>query len=257
MSRWFTIEKLDAQTWAFSEDGHWEKPHSYLLLGNNKAALIDTGLGVQSIKAESEKLTNLPIQVIITHAHWDHIGGVADFNEVAIHENDRRWLEFGLPIDDSVIRANFAKLPTTKPLPLDFDIKSYTTPKVKPQNTIKNGEIIDLGGRKLEIIHTPGHSPGSICIFDMERGYLFTGDTLYKGTLYMNYPSTDPVKFAKSINMLHSIPNIKRILPGHNDLNLETSILDEAKSAFGILKKRRLLVHGSGLHKFKNINILI
>jgi glyoxylase-like metal-dependent hydrolase (beta-lactamase superfamily II) len=122
---------------------------------------------------------------------------------------------------------------------------------------LSGGETLDLGGRKLQIIHTPGHSPGSICIYEQEKGHLFTGDTLYKGTLYMNYESTDPVAFAHSIHTLASLNPVAQIFPGHHEMALDATILEEADSAFTELKENKKLEHGSGLHTYKNINILI
>ncbi len=72
---WFTVERVDADTYAVSEYRHWEEPHCYLLLGRERAALIDTGLGVGDIRAVVERLTDLPVTVLTTHVHWDHIGG--------------------------------------------------------------------------------------------------------------------------------------------------------------------------------------
>ena len=104
MEDWFTVENIDKSTFAISEYGHWEKTHSYLLLGTKYALLIDTGLGIGNIKKEVNKLTNLPVKVVTTHVHWDHIGGHKFFNNIYVHENDAQWLRNGLPIPISVIR---------------------------------------------------------------------------------------------------------------------------------------------------------
>ena len=85
---WFTVEKIDAHTFAISEYKHWEETHCYLLCGTERAVLIDTGLGVANIKNVVENLTDLPIVVLTTHAHWDHIGGHKYFKDFAIHENE-------------------------------------------------------------------------------------------------------------------------------------------------------------------------
>lgn len=257
MNGWFTVENIDDTTWAISEYGHWEEPHSYLLVGNAKAVLIDTGLGIQSIKQIVKNFTSLPVQVILTHAHWDHMGGIKEFEDVAVHEADSNWLEHGLPITDQIIQQNFAKVPTTKPLPSDFNLTSYTTPRRKPKTIFKGNELINLGNRTAQILHTPGHSPGSICVYEESKGYLFTGDTLYKGTLYMNYESTDPVAFARSIQELVKLDGVKKILPGHHELNVPTSLLTETYDAFQQLKHSNQLRHGSGLHRFENIALLV
>ena len=86
MNGWFTIEKIDTQTFAISEYQHYEETHCYLLCGQNKAALIDTGLGVSNIKRVVDSLTTLPVTVLTTHVHWDHIGGHGFFDRIAVHE---------------------------------------------------------------------------------------------------------------------------------------------------------------------------
>ena len=82
---WFTVEKIDARTFAISEYKHWEETHCYLLCGTERAVLIDTGLGVANIKNVVDDLTDLPVSVITTHVHWDHIGGHKYFANFAVH----------------------------------------------------------------------------------------------------------------------------------------------------------------------------
>lgn len=92
MDDWFTIEELDTNTFAISEYKHWEETHCYLLLGEQRAVLIDTGLGVSNIKQVVDTLTKLPVQVITTHVHWDHIGGHKWFHNIAVYETEKEWL---------------------------------------------------------------------------------------------------------------------------------------------------------------------
>ena len=83
---WFAIEEIDDDTFAISEYKHWEETHCYLLCGRQKAVLIDTGLGVSDIRKVVDALTDLPIEVITTHARWDHIGGHRLFDNIAVHK---------------------------------------------------------------------------------------------------------------------------------------------------------------------------
>ena len=92
MNGWFTVEKIDAQTFAISEYRHWEETHCYLLCGQDKSVLIDTGLGVSNIKRIVDSLTTLPVTVLTTHVHWDHIGGHGFFDRIAVHE---AWTHIG------------------------------------------------------------------------------------------------------------------------------------------------------------------
>ena len=254
---WFTVEKIDEKTFAISEYGHYEKVHSFLLIGEKKAALIDTGLGIGNIKEITDSITNLPIEVITTHAHWDHIGGHKYFENIYVHEKDYEWLRDGIPIPLNVIKSFVIKEPILKHFPKDFTIDNYTLFKSEKLNSIKDGHEFDLGGRLLKVLHTPGHSPGHICIFDKTMGYLFTGDLIYKGTLFAFYPSTNPEEFALSVQRLSKIKGIKKILPSHNDLKVEVNLIDKVDEAFNELKTKKLLKQGSGIFDFGDFKIHI
>ena len=94
MDSWFTVETIDSQTYAISEYRHWEETHCYLLCGREKAILIDTGLGISDIRKVVERLTDLPVTVVTTHVHWDHIGGHGLFDTIAVHELEKDILHF-------------------------------------------------------------------------------------------------------------------------------------------------------------------
>ncbi|MBB6716079.1 MBL fold metallo-hydrolase [Clostridium gasigenes] len=255
MDNWFTIEKIDDMTFAISEYGHWEKVHSYLLIGTKYALLIDTGLGIGNIKNEVDKLTSLPVKVITTHCHWDHIGGHKYFKDIYIHEDDAEWLKRGLPIPIEVIRNSIVKEPFSKETPKKFDIKKYTVYKDESTKILKDNYIIDIGSRKVRVLHTPGHSPGHICLFEEEKGYLYTGDLIYLGTLYAFYPSTNPIEFKKSIEKICCLNNITKILPGHNELDLKLDIIRQIQNSFILIEKNNLLEHGSGTFDFGDFKI--
>ena len=253
---WFTVEKIDNKTFAISEYGHWEEVHSYLYIGSEKAALIDTGLGIGNIKKVVDSLTSLPVIVISTHIHWDHIGGHDLFNEIAVYSDEKDWLEKGIPIPLKLIKNAIMKEPFTIDPPEEFDIDSYKVYKGKPSQTLNDYQTISLGNRKLLIIHTPGHSPGHICLYEKETGYLNTGDLLYEGLLYANYPSTDPELFYNSVKKIISSTNPKKLLPSHHKLNISLDLLSELNKLLEKLKSENKLHHGSGTHTSTNLSII-
>ena len=255
MNNWFTIEKIDETTFAISEYGHWEKMHSYILFGTENALLIDTGLGIGNIKNIVDKLTKLPVIVVTTHAHWDHIGGHDLFDNICVHEEDANWLRNGLPIPLNIIKNNIMKEAFTINPPEEFNINDYTVYKGEPTKLLKDNDIIDIGSREIKVLHTPGHSPGHICLFEEEKGYLYSGDLIYQGTLYANYPSTNPLHFKQSIDKLSNLKNITKILPAHNDIDISLNILQKLRHAFSSIDKDNLLVHGSGIFEFGNFKI--
>ncbi|QTL97543.1 MBL fold metallo-hydrolase [Iocasia frigidifontis] len=252
---WFTVEEVDNKTFAISEYNHWEKVHSYLILGNKIACLIDTGLGIGNIKQITDSLTDLPVKVITTHVHWDHIGGHSLFDNISVHENDVEWMRNGIPVPIDNIKINLVKGVRKELLPENFNINDYDIFKGEPRHILNDGEKINLGNRELLVLHTPGHSPGHICLYEKERGYLYTGDLLYKGTLYAFYPSTNPNDYYKSIIKISKLDYVDKILPGHNDIVVNKKLIIEIRQAFEELKEKDLLKHGSGLHEYSSFKI--
>ena len=253
MGDWFTIEEVDKKTFAISEYKHWEQVHSYLLLGKEKALLIDTGLGVSNIKNEADKITNLPIQVVTTHVHWDHIGGHKNFRNIAVHELEKEWLEkFPLPLE--VVKNNLMN--EMFDAPKEFNINEYNIYSGKPTTILKDNDVIDIGNRVVKVIHTPGHSPGHICLYDVSNKYLFTGDIVYEGKLDMFYTTTDPIAFKGSIDKIRRV-DVDRILPAHYNLNVDINIIEKIWNAFEEIEKNGNLKHSNSIYKYDKFSIHI
>ncbi len=186
MRPWFTTEQLAPDTWVISEYRHWEETHCYLLIGADRALLIDTGLGICNIYDEVCKLTDKPVTAVATHIHWDHIGGHGEFDRLAVHELERNWLDGHFPLPPQAVRQNLTARPC--PFPDGFDPAGYQVFQGPPQLVFQDGHRFDLGGRVVEAVHTPGHSPGHCCFYEPERRRLYAGDLIYKGCLDMFYP---------------------------------------------------------------------
>lgn len=253
---WFTVSKLDNSTFAISEYGHWERVHSFLLIGSERAALIDTGLGIDDITRMTSQLTSLPITVLTTHVHWDHIGSHGKFEHIYVHELDEDWLVNGikgLPIEQ--VRRDVSR-DITKPLPRTFDPAAYTPYQGKPTGLLQDGDTIELGERKLIIYHTPGHSPGHIVVHDTSRGCLFTGDLLYDETpIYAFYPSTSPEDLVASWQKISEIEGIVQLFGSHNRLGLEPELLGAVKEAAAELREKDLVRFGTGVHQFRGFSV--
>lgn len=253
---WFTIENIDSSTYAISEYGHWEKVHSFLVLGERTAVLIDTGLGIDNIKRVVNKLTKLPIVVLTTHVHWDHIGSHGEFSNIYVHEAEKEWLINGNGVPISYVRKEVFR-DISKPIPDGFVVNTYEMYTGVPNGLLRDGDEIDLGNRKLIIYHTPGHSPGHIAIFDNSRGYLFTGDLLYSSEtpVYAFYPTTNPLALVNSLEKISNISNITRIFGSHNKLGMDSDILEEVKHAVSYLREKELIRFGTGVHRFNGFSI--
>ena len=254
MDDWFTVETIDQDTFVISEYKHWEETHCYLLCGTKKAVLIDTGLGVADIKRVVDVLTDLPIEVITTHVHWDHIGGHSLFDNIGVHKEEVSWLSEEFPLPLQVVKNNLVCKPCD--FPRDFCIEEYKIFKRKPQVIVKDGDCIDLGNREIEVIHTPGHSPGHCCFYEPDRRYLYSGDLIYKGCLDAYYPTTNPIQFYESVKRIQGY-QISRIMPGHHQLDIKSTIVDEIAAGFWQIKRSAKLQHGSGLFDFGDFQIHI
>lgn len=250
--KWFTTEKIAADTYAISEYRHPEETHCYLLCGSERCLLIDTGLGVGNIAEETARLTDKPIIAAATHIHWDHIGGHKYFKDFFAHKNELEWLNGSFPLPVAAVRKMLSK----GNLPEDFDLDGYTLFQGAPSILLTDGDKIELGGRTVTVLHTPGHSPGHMCFWEADRGFLYTGDLVYKGVLYANYPSTDPEAYLASLEKIAALP-VKSVLPGHHSLEIGAGTIIEMRGAFTELKRRGKLKHGSGRFDYADWSILL
>lgn len=251
---WFSIEKIDSDTFAISEYKHWEETHCYLLCGTEKAVLIDTGLGVGNIREIVDSLTSLPVMVMTTHVHWDHIGGHRYFEKIAVHEAEKDWLSVRFPIPLQMVKRNL--MCRSCDFPKDFSIDEYEIFRGTPTQLLREGDCMDLGNRTLIVIHTPGHSPGHCCFYEPDRKYLYSGDLIYRGCLDTFYPTTDPQQFFQSVRKVQVL-EIKRILPGHHQLYVPVTIIGKIKEALSGLSKEGKLTQGNGVFDFGDFQIHI
>lgn len=242
MSNWFTIDRIDESTYILSEYRHWEETHCYLLNGSEHSLLIDTGLGIANIYDEVVRLTNKPTTAVATHIHWDHIGGHKYFRDFYAHAAELDWLCGQFPLSLDTIKAMV--LDRCNP-PDDFDIDHYEFFQGTPTRLLSDGDEIDLGGRRIQVLHTPGHSPGHLCFWEPATGYLFTGDLVYKDVLFAYYPSTDPKAYLASLEKIAALP-VRKVFPAHHSLDIQPEILGRMRDALRQLKAEGKLHHGSG-----------
>lgn len=240
---WFTVDRVDETTYIISEYRHWEQTHCYLLCGRQRALLIDTGLGVCDISAVVRRLTDKPVMAVATHIHWDHIGGHRYYPEFYAHAAELSWLRGAFPLPTAAVRG---MLSDRCDLPAGFDVSAYEVFQGTPTRLLEDGDAIDLGGRVLRVLHTPGHSPGHLCFWEAERGDLFAGDLVYRGTLFAHYPSTDPEAYLHSLEKITALP-AQKLFPSHHSLDIQPELACRMRDALSVLQAEGRLCHGSGL----------
>ena len=192
---WFTIKQVRKNIWGIGEFNHPEKVISYLIVGQKKALLWDTGLGVQNIAKVIGRITKHPITVLNSHSHYDHVGGNILFQTF-------------IPIKQKSIKLT----------PFQF-----------------------------KVIKTPGHSSDSVCLHEENLGYLFSGDTLYDGPIYLYLPESNIKDYKKTINSLLLLRKITKIFPSHNSFRFSKINLTKIKKAIKDIetktnKKNKILI---------------
>jgi len=228
---WFSVSEPEPGIFTIDEPYHVEQVKSYLVVGEDRAVLIDTGMGVANIRAVVEGLTNLPVTVVNSHAHWDHIGGNHLFDEILIHPAEAAELATGYP--NERMRNWFGPASLTGPLPPGVTVDGLSILPSVPTGDVIEGQRIDLGRRVLDILHCPGHSPGGIVLLDRDHGILFSTDLAYKGYLYA-YGGAALTTYHQSLRRLAGLAGDLRVLyPSHHDSPIAPELLPAMADALG------------------------
>ncbi len=225
---WYSVYDLGHRAYAIYEDGQYEESISYLVIGEEKALLVDTGNGIGNLRAQCRELTDLPILLVNTHHHIDHVGSNYLFDEIAAFDDAaglaRRTAALGYPHEKAVTYIGGSAV--WKPYPREFDPSTFCIPPYRVTHWLKDGEILDPGGRQLEVVHTPGHSPDSICLLDRSAGMLWAGDVFYTGSIYTWLAGGDIDLLIRSYQRLIDLfPCYDLLMPAHNEPAIEKEIL--------------------------------
>ncbi|MFH1126382.1 MAG: MBL fold metallo-hydrolase [Candidatus Altiarchaeota archaeon] len=169
-------------------------------------AVVDPGLMIDAVLKRTRELHIVDLLFINTHCHYDHLGCIPELmkalkGDYLIHEKDAASVEDGL---DEFLLAGL------------FDQPAF---KLKVSRKLKEGDVINLGKTSLEVVHTPGHTPGSICLYEPVGKSLFTGDTIFAdGVGRTDLPGGSTIELKKSIEKLIQLKEnrgVKKVYPGH------------------------------------------
>jgi glyoxylase-like metal-dependent hydrolase (beta-lactamase superfamily II) len=228
---WFEVYRVAPGVLAIYEPHQSEETIGYLITGEKRALMFDTGMGIGDLKSLTAQLTHLPIVVLNSHTHNDHVGNNWQFDNVWGMDTD--FTRQNARGSRKAAQAEIAASEVCGNLPPGFDRNAYATKQWKIARYMHDGERIDLGGRTIEILATPGHTPDAISLFDRANGLLFTGDTYYPGTVWIYRPETDLAAYGKSVHRLAALaPQVKLVLGAHNVPGSPPSVLLELASAF-------------------------
>lgn len=249
--RWFERRSLDDGVTLL-----WE-PHVIPLMqcniwhvrGGDRDLIVDTGMGVASLVDELQDLADRPVTAVATHSHGDHIGSHHEFDEVLIHPSEAHFLERpslqSLDIMEAwgaegieAIRASGYELDAdyfVDALPAGMALEGFGQKPTRATRLIEEGDVIDLGDRRFEVLHLPGHSPGSIGLWESSTGTLFSGDAIYDGPLLDEFDDSDIEDYCATMERLIDLP--VTVVHGGHDPSFDRDRLVELARAY--LDRRR------------------
>ncbi len=233
-NKWYRLSKIDNRTYIISEPESSQNNSCFLIMGSKEAILFDAGTGENKDENLSQiigSLTNLPLTVLLSHFHFDHIGNISDFNSIGIPE---------IPVLKDKISVDSLLYLTNK------ETLSKKTLTLKVSRFFPLETDIDLGNRKIKILHTPGHSNESISIIDNENGYIFAGDLIYNDLLLLN----DCDAYVNSIDRLIESSDPKyRVFGSHGNPEVDYQRIFKIKAAIDSYRKDR-----GAVQPFRQIN---
>lgn len=212
---WYETRTLaDGVTWIYEPHiKPFYRCNIWHLRGRNRDLLIDSGSGLVPLRRQVSLLSGRPILAVATHTHFDHIGSHHEFAERAVHPAEAALL--AKPDRKATLADPFATLEMFEALPPGgWDEAAYAVTPAPATRLLEDGEVVDLGDRHFEVLHLPGHSPGSIALWEAASGILFSGDTLYDGPLVDDCAGADRTAYRQSMERLLELP-VRVVHGGH------------------------------------------
>jgi len=226
---WFEGYQVAANLFVFYEPRHYEETIVNLLIGDERAALIDTGCGIGNLREAVGEVTDKPLIVVNTHTHPDHLGSDHQFDEIAMfdHPLSRRVAKEGVS-QETIGTEILAQNLVVKPWPRGFDGSAFAVPPLKVNRWLAEGDTLNLGGADLEVIHTPGEAPDHICLLDRADRVLFCGDILLRGPVWTHLEGGSLTDLVASYRKLMTFfDEFDHLMPGHNEPWLDKNLLPE------------------------------
>jgi glyoxylase-like metal-dependent hydrolase (beta-lactamase superfamily II) len=257
---WFEVYKVVPGVFAIYEAHQAEETIGYLIMGEKKGLLFDTGMGISDLKKVVAELTKLPVVVLNSHTHDDHVGDNWEFS--TIYGMDTNFTRQNARGSREEAQAEITPDQICGALPPGFDPKAYATRPWKITAYTHDGDRFDLGGRTLEVIATPGHTPDAISLIDRANGLLFTGDTYYPAPIWLFRPETDLDAYAASIRRLAAlVPQVKVVIGAHNVPVASPTVLPRLVTAFDAVRSGKIKPTpdspGKVLYKVDDISFLM
>lgn len=258
---WFEVYRIIDDIYAIYEPGQFEEIISFLIVGENRALMFDTGLGIGDIRSVVDELTDLEVIILNSHTHYDHIGGNHQFE--TIYAMDTKFTR-NRSRDDrphELVAEFVSEGWIWKALPDGFAKDEYHSHPFAIAKYVAEGDIIDTGGRRLKILETPGHSPDSICLIDRENRILFSGDTFYLAPLYTHIEGSNFEDYARSAARLAGLAGeIDIAITSHNVPVVDASYVIALGFAFEQIKAGHVefvATDGNREYQFDGFSVIV
>ena len=230
---WFEVYEVGPAIWAIYEPFQWQEVISYLIAGDESAVLFDTGNGIGDIKSVVDQLTDTPVRVLNSHSHFDHIGGNYQFEEI-LSVSTPFSLSKTKGVQDDEILLEVSPDALCKGLPDGVNEKDHRTRPFSISGRIEDGDVLDLGGRQLEVLRVPGHTDDAIALLDRDAGFLWSGDSFYEGPIWLFAPETDLASYQESVARMAALaPDLEAVFPAHNTPRADPALLIELRDKLG------------------------
>jgi glyoxylase-like metal-dependent hydrolase (beta-lactamase superfamily II) len=228
---WYEVQRFPHGITMIREPHQSEDVKSYLVEGERDVAIIDTGTGAGDFPGLVASLSSKRPRVLQSHGHWDHAGHSYAFDEVLIHPTEVEWLRGGFPAQ-RYITAFSPEHADVEFIPAGFD-PSNGMRGTDATGTIEHGDLIDLGNRVLEVIHTPGHSAGGVTFLDRTGRALFVADVVYLSSMYLFFVDSDTEAFRVSLDRLIAVlDDVDLVFPAHGDAPMTPQDVRDIQAAF-------------------------
>lgn len=235
-NEWFQVYETSPNTYAIVEPYHFQEVISHLILGEDSAVLFDTGMGFLPIRPIVEQITSLPVSVLNSHTHYDHVGGNHEFQNILAVDTEYTHVNMA-GFQNDRLAGDLGSDAFCRGMPNGFDPASFSTKPWSATRYVSDGELLDLGDRKLQVLQVPGHTPDSVALLDAENGLMFTGDSFYDATIWLYVPETNFSDYGHSIDRLARLENtVTYLLGAHNVARVDTGAITKVRQAYEILR---------------------
>ncbi len=258
---WYRVVEVEPGVTMIEEPWHDEQVKSYVITGSERAVLLDTGTGVGDLRGLVRSITTLPLIVVQSHAHWDHVGSTFQFtgdSEILVHPGAADELRAG--VSNERMRRYLTPENFTGPFAGSRAGDSAEIPGVEPTGYLAPDQVIELGGRSLQVLDAPGHTAGQVVLWDAANRILFGTDAVYAAPLYAQMDDSDLEGYARTLDRLVSLEPAPRIVySAHGEAPMDPALIPLMRDAVKEVLAGRVPDHTNedeAVHVFAGFSIL-